>query len=208
MSELVFYTHPMSRGRIVRWMLEEIGAPYRTEVLSFGGTMKAPDYLGLNPLGKVPSIRHGDTVVTETAAICAYLADAFPTAGLAPATDARGAYYRWLFFTAGPLETVLTNHVLGFVVPDERRTMVGYGSRDAMLDTLERAVSATPYIAGDTFSAADVYVGAQIGWSMQFGSIEKRPAFVDYFARLSARPAHVRASEIDNGLIAQMKTDG
>jgi glutathione S-transferase len=110
-DELVFYTNPMSRGRIVRWMLEEIGHPYRTELLDFGTTMKAPSYLSINPMGKVPTIRHGDTVVTEVAAICAYLADAFPRAGLAPPPGdrLRGPYYRWLFFAAGPVEAAVTN---------------------------------------------------------------------------------------------------
>jgi glutathione S-transferase len=108
-DELIFYTHPMSRGRIVRWMLEEIGHPYRTELLDFGTTMKAPEYLSLNPMGKVPAIRHGDTVVTECAAICAYLADAFPQAGLAPRPGdrLRGTYYRWMFFAAGPVEAAV-----------------------------------------------------------------------------------------------------
>jgi glutathione S-transferase len=103
-EELVFYTHPMSRGRIVRWMLEELGQPYRTEVLEYGKSMKAPAFLAINPMGKVPTITHGGTVVTEGAAICAYLADAFPQAGLAPALGdhARAAYFRWMFYVAGP----------------------------------------------------------------------------------------------------------
>ena len=95
-DELVFYTNPMSRGRIVRWMLEEVGVPYRTEILDYGTTMKQPDYLAINPMGKVPSLRHSAVVVTECAAICAYLADAFPGAQLAPPPRVRGAYYRWL----------------------------------------------------------------------------------------------------------------
>jgi len=105
-EELVFYTHPMSRGRIVRWMLEEVGQPYQTELLDFATTMRAPAYLAINPMGKVPALRHGEIVVTEAAAICAYLADAFPEAGLAPppGDKRRGAYYRWLFFAAGPLD--------------------------------------------------------------------------------------------------------
>src|ERR1700720_611696 len=121
-DELTFYTHPMSRGRIVRWMLEEIGRPYRTEVLDYGTTMKAPAYLAINPMGKVPAIRHGDTVVTEGAAICAYLADAFPQAGLAPPPGdrLRGPYYRWLFFSAGPVEAAVSNTALGFAVPEGR----------------------------------------------------------------------------------------
>ena len=112
-DSLILYTNPMSRGRIARWMLEEIGAPYRTEIVEFGPTMKAPEYLAINPMGKVPAIRHGETVVTECAAICAYLADAFPDADLAPPLAERGAYYRWLFFAAGPLEAAITDRDLG-----------------------------------------------------------------------------------------------
>ena len=126
-DELIFFTHPMSRGRTVRWMLEEVGQPYRTEVLEYGTTMKAPAYLAINPMGKVPALRHGATVVTETAAICAYLADVFPAASLAPSpTDPlRGPYYRWLFFAAGPLEAAWTNQAMGFVTPPDRERMVG-----------------------------------------------------------------------------------
>src|SRR5439155_10099257 len=129
-DELTFYTHPMSRGRIVRWMVEEVGQPYRTELLDYDTTMKAPAYLAVNPMGKVPAIRHGDTVVTEAAAICAYLADAFPRAGLAPpqADRLRGSYYRWLFFAAGPLEAAATNEAFGVEVPQEREGMAGYGN--------------------------------------------------------------------------------
>ncbi len=197
-DDLVFYTNPMSRGRIVRWMLEETGAPYRTEVLDFGTTMKAPAYLALNPMGKVPTIRHGDIVVTECAAICAYLADVFPAAKLAPPTDRRGDYYRWLFFAAGPLEAAASNHALGFEPPAERQGMMGYGTYKTTIDTLEKAVSGRPYLAGESFSAADVYVGSHIAWGMQFGTIEKRKAFEDYWARLETRPAHLRASELDD----------
>ena len=206
-DELVFYTHPMSRGRIVRWMLEEVGQPYRTELLDFATTAKAPAYLAINPMGKVPAIRHGDVVVTEAAAICAYLADAFPQAGLAPppASKLRGPYYRWLFFAAGPVEALITNTALGVEVPEERRGMVGYGCRDDVLNALETALDGRAYLAGDSFTAADVYVGAQLGWGMQFGSIEKRPAFERYVAGLTARPASVRAREIDDGLLAQQQ---
>ena len=206
-DELVFYTHPMSRGRIVRWMLEEVGAPYRTELLEYGTTMKAPGYLAVNPMGKVPAIRHGEVVVTEAAAICAYLADAFPQAGLAPPPGdrRRGPYYRWLFFGAGPVEAAVTAKSLGFVVPDDprSRSMVGWGSVEAVIDALEGAVSGSDYLAGDAFTAADVYLGAQIGWGMHFGTIEKRPAFERYWERISARPAAVRAREIDDGLMAE-----
>ncbi|WP_430911806.1 glutathione S-transferase family protein [Methylobacterium sp. sgz302541] len=203
-DELVFYTHPMSRGRIARWMLEEVGRPYRTEVLDYATTMKAPEYLAVNPMGKVPAIRHGETVVTECAAICAYLADAFPEAGLAPPSGSRerGPYYRWLFYGAGPVEAAVGNKALGVVVPPERKGMVGYGSLEEVMDTLEKAVSTEGYLAGDRFSAADLYIGAHLGWGMAFGILEKRPAFEAYVARLSGRPAAVRARAIDDALVA------
>ena len=204
-DELVFYTHPMSRGRIVRWMLEELEQPYRTELLEYDTTMKAPAYLAINPMGKVPAIRHGDTVVTESGAICAYLADAFPAARLAPPPGdrLRGPYYRWLFFVAGPLEAAASNKALGFVVPAERERMMGYGRFEHVIDTLEGAVSRAEYVVGDSFTAADVCLGSGIGFGMQFGMIEKRPAFERYWQRLSARPAALRAKEIDDTLAAQ-----
>ena len=200
--KLTFYTNPKSRGRIVRWMLEETGAPYSTEVLEYGTSMKAAPYLAINPMGKVPAIRHGGTVVTECAAICAYLADAFPQAGLAPPAHsaARGPYYRWLFFAAGPLEAAWTNQALGVVVPPERNAMVGYGSFEQVLDVLEAAIGAREYLVGDRFSAADVYVGAQLGFGMQFGMIDKRPAFARYWAALEARPAKRRAEQLDGAM--------
>lgn len=200
--ELVFYTNPQSRGRIVRWMLEEVAAPYRTELLEYGGSMKSPEYLAINPMGKVPCIRHGRTVVTECAAICAYLADAFPDAGLAPSPAERGAYYRWMFFAAGPLEAAITNRVLRFEVPKDKEMTAGYGNYDNVINALETAVSGKRYIAGDRFSAADVYVGAHIGWGMQFKSIEARPAFEEYWAGLRERSACRRAGELDDADIA------
>ncbi|KQT64180.1 MULTISPECIES: glutathione S-transferase family protein [unclassified Aureimonas] len=206
---LTLYTHPMSRGRTVRWMLEEVGAPYETVILEFGRTIRSPDYLAVNPMGKVPAIRHGETVVTEAAAICAYLADAFPEAGLAPDPAARGAYYRWLFFAAGPIEAAAVNRALGVDVPAEKRQMVGYGSMDAVVDTLEAAVAEAAseggYLAGERFSAADVYVGASLGWMMQFDIFPRRPAFAAYWERIKDRPAAVRARAVDDGLIAEMK---
>lgn len=202
-DELVFYTNPRSRGRVVRWMLEEVGQPYRTEVLEFGAAMKSPAYRRVNPMGKVPALCHGSTVVTEGAAICAYLADAFPQAGLAPAsTDAlRGPYYRWLFFAAGPLESAASNRAMGLNVPAEREAMMGYGNYELVMQVLEQAVSSADYLVGNRFSAADVYLGSHLGFGMQFGTIEKRGAFERYWSRLNARPAKQRADEIDNALI-------
>jgi len=197
-GELILYTNPMSRGRIARWMLEEAGVSYHTEILDFGTTMKAPAYLAINPMGKVPSIVHDGKVITECAAICAYVADAFPQSGLAPATADRADYYRWLFFAAGPLEAAAVNRALGFEVPADRRAMIGYGTYEAVLDTLEGALMSSPYIAGERFTAADVYVGSHLGWGMQFGTIEKRPVFETYYAKLTARPAAKRATELDD----------
>jgi glutathione S-transferase len=201
---LIFYTNPQSRGRIVRWMLEEVGQPYRTELLDYDTTMKAPAYLAINPMGKVPAIRHGDTVVTEGAAICAYLADAFPATGLAPPAGdpRRGPYYRWLFFAAGPFEAATSNKALGFVVPQGRERMIGYGTYADAINALEGAVSQGDYLVGKQFTAADVYVGSHIGFGLQFGTIDKRPAFERYVARVSARPAALRAKKIDDDLAA------
>ena len=209
MSEtLTFYTNPMSRGRIVRWMLEELGQPYETVLLGYGDTMKGAEYLAINPMGKVPAIKHGETVVTEAAAICAYLADAFQDAGLAPppGNHRRGPYYRWMFFAAGPVEAVITGKALGLLAPPEKKRMAGYGSYEETIDTLEKAVSGGSYLCGDQFTAADVYVGSQIGWGMQFGNIEKRPAFEAYAGRIFGRPAAIRAREIDDALMpAEMR---
>lgn len=202
-KELVFYTNPMSRGRMVRWMLEEVGAPYRVEVLEYGGSMKSADYLAVNPMGKVPAIRHGDATVTECAAICAYLADAFPQAGLAPPTDARGDYYRWLFFAAGPLESASTNRMLGFEATAEQEMSVGYGNLATVVDALESAV-AGGYVAGERFSAADVYVGSHISWGMTvMKTIDARPAFVDYWKRVGGRDAYHRAEALDDDLMPE-----
>jgi glutathione S-transferase len=211
-EDLTLYTHPMSRGRIARWMLEEVGQPYRTVVLDYGTSMKAPDYLAINPMGKVPAVVHGGTVVTECAAICAYLADAFPAAGLAPPPGdhrLRGPYYRWLFFAAGPLEAATTNQALGVgTPPPERRGMVGYGTLAEVVAALEGALTGRDYVLGERFSAVDVYLGSQVGWGLQFGTIEKRPVFEAYWARLAARPAAVRAKEIDDALMAAHPVPG
>jgi glutathione S-transferase len=202
-DRLTFYTHPMSRGRIIRWMLEEVGAPYETVVLDYGTTMKAPDYLAVNPMGKVPAIKHGDTVVTEGGAIAAYLADAFPDAGLAPppGSKERGPYYRWLFFTAGPTEAAIIDRALGLQIPADKKPMVGYGSYDEVVEVLDRQCAEHEYAAGGKFSAADVMLGSQIGWGTQFGTLPKRPSFDAYVSRLFARPAAVRAREIDDALM-------
>jgi glutathione S-transferase len=199
-DELVFYTNPMSRARLVRWMLEEVGQPYRTETLEYGTTMKAPDYLAINPMGKVPAIAHRGRTVTEGAAICAYLADAFPGAGLAPPLADRADYYRWLFFVAGPFDGAITDKALGRTIPPERAAMVGYSGFEAVLGAIEGALSGRDFIAADRFTAADCYVGACLSFFMRFGIVDRRPAFADYVERLEARPAYLRATEIDGAM--------
>lgn len=205
MTDLTLYTNPMSRGQIARWMLEEVGAPYRQVLLGYGDTMKQADYLALNPMGKVPAIKHGERIVTETAAICAYLADAFPEAQLAPPLGDRAEYYRWLFFAAGPVEQAVTNKAMGFECPPEKSGMAGYGSFEQTVDVLEGALDGREYVAGGAFSAADVYLGAQVGWGLAFGTLPKRAAFEAYAARLHARPAYLKAKGIDEALMPKQE---
>ncbi len=152
-------------------------------------------------MGKVPAIVHKGHVITECAAICAYLADAFPDAGLAPPTPDRADYYRWLFYAAGPVEQAVTNKSMGFAPNDQQQRMAGYGNFDLAVDVLEKAVAAHPYIAGDSFTAADVYVGSQVGWGVQFGTLPQRDAFTNYADRIMSRPAYKRASEKDDALM-------
>ncbi len=204
-ADIIFYTNPMSRGQIARWMLEEVGQPYDMTVLDYGTTMKDPDYLALNPMGKVPAIVHKGRVVTEAAAICAYLADTFPEADLAPSLDQRADYYRWLFFAAGPVEAAVSNKALGLTVPEGRERSMGYGTYDLTIATLEKAISGDQWICGNQFTAADVYVGAQVDWGLSFGTIDSRPAFEAYAARLRERPAYKRQKELDGALIAKMQ---
>jgi len=196
---LTLYTNPMSRGRIARWMLEEVGHPYTAVILAYGPDLQTPGFLAVNPMGKVPCLRHDEQVITECAAICTYLAEAFPAAGLF-ASD-RAAFHRWMFFAAGPLEQAVTNKALGLSPPADRETMVGYGNFDRTVAALETALHDRPYIAGPRFSAADVYVGSQIGWGLQFGTLPPLPAFTAYWDRLRSRPALIRANAADDALI-------
>jgi glutathione S-transferase len=209
-ATLTLYTHPWSRGRMARWMLEECGAAYEVHTLDYGTTMKAPGYTALNPMGKVPTLRHGDAVVTETAAICAYLADQFPAQQLAPPADSaeRATYYRWLFFAAGPVEAAVTAKSLGLLAPADKRAQAGYGSYEDVLATLEhacrQALARGGFLCGQ-FSAADLYLAGQLGWGLQFKSIEARPVFAQYSAPILARPACVRASALDDALAEQLQ---
>jgi glutathione S-transferase len=205
MAELIFYTNPMSRGQTARWMLEEIGEPYETQILDYGTTMKGDAYLAVNPMGKVPAIVHDGKVVTEVAAICLYLADAFPAAGLAPDPADRADYYRWTFFTSGPIEAAFSNKAAGWEPTPERQRMFGYGNYDLAIGTLEKALTGKTYIAGDRFTAADLFVGANVNFMLQFNLLDPRPVFTDYAARMTDRDAFRRARDIDGKLIAEMQ---
>lgn len=199
---LKFYTNPMSRGQIARWALHEAGAEYEQVVLEYGTTMKGPDYLEINPMGKVPAIVHDGQIVTEAAGICAYLAEAFPDAGLAPTAQERGAYYRWMFFAAGPVEAAVVNQNLGLIVPTDKSMMVGYGSFDATINTLDGHLANHLYVCGSRFTMADVYIGSQVDWGLQFNTLPQRDSFIAYAERMRARDAYQAAKAIDLELIA------
>jgi glutathione S-transferase len=199
---LTFYTNPQSRGRIARWMLEEVGHPYETVVLDYYTSMKAPDYLAVNPMGKVPALVHDDKVITENAAICTYLAMAFPRAGLMAKDTA--AYFRWMFFGAGPLEQAVVNTAFGWLTEGQQaKRRAGYGDLHDVLAALTGHLAAHDYVADDRFTAADVYLGSQIGWGMQFGTIPANEAFTAYWTRLKDRPARLAADAKDSALIPE-----
>jgi glutathione S-transferase len=202
---LKLYTHPQSRGRIARWMLEEVGQPYEAVMVDYGPAMHTPAYRAINPMCKVPALQIGDAVVTETPAILATLADAFPAAGLAPAPTERASYYRWLFFAAGPLEAAVTNRGLGVTVPPDKQGFVGYGDFDRVLDVLEAAVAGRRFVTGERFSAADLYLVSHLSFGMLFKTIPERPAFSAYVQAHDNRPARVRAGKLDDELLTQAK---
>ena len=202
MADLIFYTNPQSRGRIIRWMLEETGEPYETQVVQYD-QLKGEQYLAVNPMGKVPAIKHRDHVVTECAAICAYLADVFPQAEMGPRDDEKADYYRWLFYAAGPTEAAISNRAAGWEVPADKERMFGYGNTDRVITVLDELLSSRDYVCGGRFTAADVYLGSQIMFPLQFGMLPERASFLRYRDRLQARDAYKRANDIDNRLIAE-----
>ncbi len=198
----------MSRGQIVRWMLEEVGATYDTEILDYGSSMKGEEYRAVNPMMKVPAISHDGRIVTECAAICAYLADVFPEAGLAPREEEKADYYRWLFFAAGPLEQAVTNNFAGFKAKEEQQRMFGYGHYDLAVNTLSDHLAKQDYVCGSRFNAADVYVGSAVLWGTQFGTLPKLDSFMAYGERVSRREAYKRGKDEDNQLIAEIQAAG
>jgi glutathione S-transferase len=202
LANLTLYHAAPSRSSIARWMLEEIGEPYDLHVLSLAkGEQQAPDYLAVNPMGKVPALKHGDAVITEAAAICTYLADEFPQARLnVPVGDPRrGTYLRWLFFAPSCIEPAITDRA--FPRKEEpRRGMLGYGDFDTVMAVVAGAVEPGPYLMGEQFTAADVVLGSTLRWGMMFGILPKRPEFVAYVGRLEQRPALKRAVALDQEL--------
>jgi glutathione S-transferase len=204
MANLTLYHASPSRSSIVLWMLEEVGQPYDIKLLklSAGDNLK-PDYLALNPMGKVPALKHGDTVITEVAAICTYLADEFPLAKLniPVGTPKRGVYLKWLFFGPGCMEPA----VIDRAAPrkeEARRAMLGYGDFDTTMNVVAKAVARGPWLMGEQFTAADVVIGSGLRWGMMFNLLPKRPEFVDYVGRLEQRPALQRATALDQQLAA------
>ena len=204
MADIIFYTNPMSRGQIVRWMLEEVGQPYDSKIVDYA-VMHDAAYRAINPMMKVPAIVHRGKTVTECAGIIAYLADVFPEAGLSPREEEKADYYRWLLFAAGPIEQAVTNKANGFDPSEEKGRMFGYGNYDLAVNVLANHLAGHAFVCGDRFTAADVYVGSQVLWGTQFGTLPSLPPFLEYGARLSSRDAYQRGKEIDGKLIAEMQ---
>src|SRR5262249_43499297 len=209
MSQLTLYHAVPSRSSIVHWMLEELGQPYEIHLLSLKkGEQREPAYLAVNPMGKVPALRHGDAVITEAAAICCYLADEFPDARLnVPVGDPRrGPYLKWLFFGPSCIEPAITERAFPRKEPASRSTL-GFGDFESVMHMLTQATAAaSPYLMGEHFTAADVVIGSALRWGMLFRLIPERPEFVAYVGRLNERPALRRATQKDADLQAESVT--
>ena len=207
MPHYTFYTNPMSRGQIARWALHEAGATYDQVLVDWANKPEA--LLAANSMGKVPTLVHhsetGERVITECAAICAYLAEAHPEAGLLPSDAEMADYYRWLFFAAGPVEQAIVTRSMGWELPPERQGMAGWGSYERAIGTLEAHFADHAFVCGNRFTMADVYVGSQVDWGLNFGTIPPNEAFVGYAERLQARAAYKAAKAIDNALIQELR---
>ena len=202
--DLILYHIAPSRSSIVHWMLEEVGQPYELRVLNHKkGENREGAYLAVNPMGKVPALVHGGVVITEAAAICCYLADAFPDAGLSvPLGDRRrGPYLKWLFFSPGCLEPAVIDRMFKRE-PAPPASALGYGDFDTVLDVLAGAIEPGPFLLGEQFTAADVVIGAGLRWGMATGAVPERAEIVAYAARLAERPALARAFAKDQELAA------
>ena len=204
MKELSFYTNARSRGRIVHWMLEELGEAYDTHWIEYGEQMKSKPYTDINPMGKVPAVVHNGRAITEVPAICTYLAVSYPDKGLAPVPGdpALADFYRWMFFAAGPLEQAVTVKSMNWSVTPEQSPTLGFGNYGDTLDAVELALQNGPYVCGEQFTAVDVYLGAHLTWGMMFETIETRQSFADYCARLESRPAAIRANALNEARLS------
>jgi glutathione S-transferase len=205
-AQITLYTNPMSRGRIVLWLLEELGEPYKIETVAFGPRMKSSKYTAINPMGKVPALTHGKAVITETAAILTYLADSFASKQLIPpsGSEARAAFYRWMFFVAGPLEAACSNAFLNWTPPDNTpmgtpsQGYLGFGNLQLTLNTLEQHLTLNPYVCGTQFTAADVYLASHLNFNTHFTKVVAlTPVFQDYLTRCNQRPAKCRADSLN-----------
>lgn len=207
MADYTFFTNPMSRGQIARWALHEAGATYDQVIVGY--TEPKPEaFLAANPMGKLPTLIHhgaGDAVITECAAICAYLAEAHPEAGLAPTAGERADYYRWLFFAAGPVEQAITARTFGFEPNEKQVRSCGFGNFDLMVETLAGHFENHDFVAGKRFTMADVYVGSQVMWGLMFKTLPRHDSFAAYAARLMERPAYQAAKAIDNDLMPKQE---
>ncbi len=204
-----FFSNPMSRGRIVHWMLEELGEPYETKWIPYGPNgHKGEEFLKINPMGKVPALRHEGRVVTEAPAIITYLSLAFPDGGLGPREGELADFMRWMFFAAGPLEQAVTANALGWVVPADKQGTVGYGSLDTTVETLDGMLSKQPYVCGERFTGADVYLGSHVVWGLMGKTLPERRSFAEYAKRMAERPANVKSREICDQKLAEWQSAG
>ena len=206
MQKLTLYTNPHSRGTNVRWMLEECGADYDTIGVRFGAEMKAPAYRAINPMGKVPALAHGDTILTETAAILTWLAERYPEKALIPeaGSDARGEYYRWLCF-ALHLEYAAVDRMRTIENSAELRTAIGYGDFDTAFAVLKARLQDRTHIVGEHFTALDLYYSGLLQWLIQHAQVLPADAvYLDYMQRHLARPAYARTKALDDALQAEM----
>jgi len=206
MSQLIFYTHPFSRGRTVRWLLEELEVPYVARIMQYGTTIKSAEYLAVNPMGKVPAIDDNGVIVTEVAAICTYLADKYPEKQLAPALDdpERGSYLRWLFFIAGPMEMASTARAYNWNIDKESSMAVGCGMMDDTVHALEQALTGNEYLCGNRFTAVDLLLASYLYWGLSQKTIPEKAVFKTYAEKILKRPASVRANEIDDKLAKEL----
>jgi glutathione S-transferase len=205
MDKIIFHHAPMSRSNIVSWMLEELGVPYEIKAMSLERSdQKKPDYLAINPMGKVPAIEHKGVIITEAAAICAYLADEFPAAKLsAPVGDTRrGLHFKWLFFAPVCLEQAIIDRLHNRALAPARAS--SYGDYDTVMDTVAAAVETGPFLLGEQFTAADVVLGSTMQWGTMMKALPTRPEFTAYLGRLQRRPALQRSFTKNQELYAKL----